>query len=231
MYCVKCGVELADSERSCPLCKTPVYYPGLSNERERPYPEFIESKDELNPRGISFIFSFLFAIAAIISVFCDINLNGSFDWAGYVIGGLILSYVVLILPSWFRRPNPAVFVPVDFAVSGLLLLYIDISMGGGWFLPFALPVLGAITLIICAVVILIYYLRCGHLYIFGGASIALGLVSLMIEMLIHSVFLVNHTYLLWSVYPLVALSMIGIMLIVIAIVKPFRDSLRKIFAI
>ena len=27
MYCIKCGVELADSEKSCPLCQTPVFHP------------------------------------------------------------------------------------------------------------------------------------------------------------------------------------------------------------
>ena len=27
MYCVKCGVELADSQRVCPLCGTRVFHP------------------------------------------------------------------------------------------------------------------------------------------------------------------------------------------------------------
>ena len=29
MYCIKCGVELADSERVCPLCGTRVFHPDL----------------------------------------------------------------------------------------------------------------------------------------------------------------------------------------------------------
>ena len=29
MYCVKCGVELADSEKKCPLCGTPVFHPDI----------------------------------------------------------------------------------------------------------------------------------------------------------------------------------------------------------
>ena len=45
MYCVKCGVELADSQRSCPLCQTPVYFPELSEDRERPYPK--QNKPEI----------------------------------------------------------------------------------------------------------------------------------------------------------------------------------------
>ena len=29
MYCIKCGVELADTEKQCPLCGTLVYHPEL----------------------------------------------------------------------------------------------------------------------------------------------------------------------------------------------------------
>lgn len=39
MYCIKCGVELADSEKRCPLCGTPVFHPDLPrNLTEPPYP-------------------------------------------------------------------------------------------------------------------------------------------------------------------------------------------------
>ena len=29
MYCVKCGVELGDSEKTCPLCGTSVFYTDM----------------------------------------------------------------------------------------------------------------------------------------------------------------------------------------------------------
>ena len=29
MYCIKCGVELADSEKVCPLCATRVFHPEM----------------------------------------------------------------------------------------------------------------------------------------------------------------------------------------------------------
>ena len=39
MYCIKCGVELADSEKVCPLCGTPVFHPDLPcGQGEPPYP-------------------------------------------------------------------------------------------------------------------------------------------------------------------------------------------------
>jgi hypothetical protein len=33
----------------------------------------------------------------------------------------------------------------------------------------------------------------------------------------------------WSLYPAIALFLVGIMLIVVGIVKPFRESLRRVF--
>lgn len=39
MYCIKCGVELADSEKVCPLCGTRVFHPDLpGGQGETPYP-------------------------------------------------------------------------------------------------------------------------------------------------------------------------------------------------
>ena len=39
MYCIKCGVELADSEKVCPLCGTRVFHPDLPRAQgEPPYP-------------------------------------------------------------------------------------------------------------------------------------------------------------------------------------------------
>ena len=230
MYCVKCGVELADSENKCPLCKTPVYYPERETLGERPYPEYTRQKDEISPRGLYFILSILFAIAIIITVMCDLSLHEKITFSGYVSGGLVFGYVIFVLPFWFRRPSPAIFAPVSFFVAAAYLFYIDFSLDGGWFLPFALPTVGALALIICSVLILCYYLRCGYLYIFGGASIALGAFCVFLELLLHANFSI-HDRLMWSPYPLVALFLIGIMLIVIAIVKPFKESLRKIFMI
>lgn len=230
MYCVKCGVELSDGERKCPLCKTPVYYPGLSENPERPYPEFKSSGERMSPKGMYFIVSILFLIAAIISVACDVSVNGGIKWSGIAVGGILLGYIVFVFPAWFIKRSPAIFVPADFLASGIYLFYIDFVTRGEWFFSFAMPLLSALMLITSAVTILIYYLRCGYFYIFGGAFIGLAFFSVFVEYMLHVNFKI-HESLIWSVYPFIALFLIGIMLIVIAIVRPFRESLKKIFAI
>jgi len=228
MYCVKCGVELSDSEKKCPLCHTPVYLPNYEPKEERPYPRF-EKPEAVNPRGIYFVISFVSIIAAIISFVCDFNLGGGVTWSGYVIGAIALFYVLFILPGWFKKYNPAIFIPISFLCIGLYLAYINYAVDGGWFLTFALPVTGGVTIIISAITTLCYYLKRGYLYIFGGAFIAAGTFCPVIETL--SIITFGAPPLFWSLYPLIALFLIGIMLIIISIVKPFRESLCRIFAI
>ena len=228
MYCIKCGVELADSEPKCPLCHTPVYYPDYVPKEERPYPKF-EKPETVNPRGIYFIISFAFVIASVISFLCDLNLGNGLAWSGYAIGGMLLFYIIFVLPGWFKKYNPAIFVPSDFLAIALYLLYINIVSEGDWFFTFALPITGAMCIIMSSITILSYYLKRGYLYIYGGAIIAAGAFCPIMEML--SVVTFGGEYLRWGFYPLAALFLIGIMLIVIAIVKPFRESLCRIFAI
>ncbi len=232
MYCIKCGVELADSERKCPLCLTPVYYPGLNPDPERPYPDTKPNLPRVNKKVIYLMLSFLFLIAAVISLIADLNLGGGIIWSGYVLTGLALAYLIVIFPAWFprNRRTPAVFAPCDFAAVALFLWYVCYATGGNWFLTFGLPVTGGAALISCAVIILCYYIRRGYLYIFGGACIATGLFTVLIEWLVDVTFKPNFNF-IWSPYPAISLGLVGIMLIIIAIVKPFRDSLYRIFSL
>ena len=227
MFCVKCGVELGDSENKCPLCNTPVYYP----ERQRgelKFPEFKNVREPLNARGLSFVISFFAAIAAIICVICNITVNGELSWSIYAVSALALAYVIFILPSWFRHPSVAVFVPVDFGALAIFVGIVAIMTEADWYFSFALPVIAIFALVVSAVVILSYYLRQAYLYIWGGAFILLGFFMPILELLLHWNFGI-HNSLRWCFYPFAALTLLGIMLIVIAIVRPFRESLRKIF--
>ena len=227
MYCIKCGVELADSEKKCPLCNTHVFHPQLSG-REAPglYPPNQYPAKQVRPWGILTVISAVFLLPLLITLICDIQLSGGITWSGYVAGGLLTAYVVLILPAWFRKPNPVIFVPCDFLAVGLLLLYINLATGGRWFLTFAFPVVGFFGLVTTAVVTLTRYIRRGRLYIFGGAALVLGAFMPLMELLLNLTFRLPNV-LLWSLYPLTTLVLVGGTLLVIAICRPLRESLSK----
>ena len=131
MYCIKCGVELADSEKRCPLCGTPVFHPDLPrNLTEPPYPADRRiRREDVNRSGILFVLTVVALLPAILSLLCDWRINGTIVWSGYAAGAIGLLYVMIVLPLWFRHPNPVIFVPVDFAAIGLYLLYIDFATG------------------------------------------------------------------------------------------------------
>ena len=165
MYCVKCGVELADSEKVCPLCGTRAFHPDMPPQQgQPPYPvDHRPHTEEVSRSGVLFLLTVLALLSAVLFVLCDWRINGSIVWSGYASGGVALLYVLVALPLWFCRPNPVIFVPIDFAAIGLYLLYINFATGGHWFLSFAFPVTGAIGVLVTAMVALLRYLPGGHL--------------------------------------------------------------------
>ena len=231
MYCVKCGVKLSDTEKQCPLCGTAVFHPDIArNPGEEMYPSGKKPAVPATPIWPLIIFSAAFLLPILIVLMCDIQLNGELNWAGYVVGALVTSYVIVVLPRWFRDPNPVIFVPCGFAAVALYVFYINYAVDGNWFLTLALPIIGGICAIVTAVVTLIRYIKRGKLYIFGGAFIATGGLTLLTE------FLINHTFgfsrfIGWSLYPLTTFALLGGILIFLAICRSARESMERIFFI
>ncbi len=229
MYCINCGVKLADSEKKCPLCGVVPYHPDLPRPAGKPlYPVNRYPSTEVKPKAAQAVILILFLLPLVTTLLIDLKVNSAVTWSGYVVGALVLSYVVLALPWWFRKPNPVIFVPCGFGALCGYLLYIDLATAGNWFLSFAFPVVGGICLIVTALVTLLRYVRGGRLYIFGGASMALGGMMLLMEFLIDLTF--SIAFVGWSIYPLAALVLLGGFLIYLAINHAAREMMeRKLF--
>lgn len=231
MYCIKCGVKLAESEHVCPLCGTKVFHPDFKRkENEYTYPKNEYPAQEMHPLGFPIFATACFLIPIIITLACDLRFSLAITWSGYVVGALLMTYVMLILPFWFRKPNPVIFVPCAFAAIGLYLLYIDLMVNGGWFLGFAFPIVSFFGVLTTAIVALIRYVKKGKLYIFGGGLIALGIFMLVMENLIHNTF-TDDGFMGWSFYPMSALVLMGGFLIFLAICRPAREFMERKFFI
>ena len=233
MYCVQCGVELQKGAEKCPLCGLRAYHPDLNEQPEaRPYPAFTGG-ERVSRGGMLLALSILFALPILVCLLTDFRLGGGVTWSGYVVGGVLVLYTALCLPLWFRRRNPVVFFPVTMAAAIVLALYICLKTGGRWFLPLAFLVGGAVLLIAETVIVLLRY-SVGErqyriLYILGGALIAVGGLCVLVEFLLKVSFGIPMRW--WSLYPLAALTLLGLMLIVIAASSRLRHSLHKRFFI
>lgn len=231
MYCANCGVKLADNLTACPLCGTRAYHPDLERKPSQgQYPrEQYPQKQKRKPVG-QMICSILYLLPLMIVPLCDIQINGHVTWSGYVTGAVLLSYVILVLPTWFEKPNMGIFVPCDFVAAALYLMYINFATGGNWFLSLALPVTGGFCLITTAVVVLTKYVPKGNLYTFGGAFMTLGGFMVVTELLINYTFRLPE-FMGWSLYPLIVLVILGGLLIYLAINRTAREMLERKFFI
>ena len=231
MYCVKCGVELADTEKQCPLCGTVVFHPELIQPAAEPlYPPNQFPEEQGRTLIVHILLAAIFLLPVLITLQCDLLINHCISWSGYVVGALIVAYTIFVLPGWFVRPNPVIFAPVSCAVICVYLLYICFATDGRWFLSLALPVMGFVTLLLTAVITLLRYTKRGEYYIFGGASILFGLFMPLLEYLVQITF--RHTdRIVWSLYPLTVLIMLGGFLIFLAICRPAREMMERKFFI
>lgn len=232
MYCIKCGVELSKAENVCPLCGLKPYHPELKeNGGEKSYPiSKVPSYETVNKQGILFLITMAFLVPMAITILCDTTITGSFSWSGYVVGGLMFAYISVVLPAWFKKPNPVIFVPVFFAAVVVFLLYIDIATGDEWFLSFAFPAVGAFGLIVTAITAVVKYVKKGYWYIASASFFAIGGYICLLEFLLHITFGFK-THFPWSFYPLVGCVIIGGTLLVIAISKPLRRRVQRKFFI
>ena len=229
MYCINCGVKLADTEKRCPLCGVEAIHPDLIRVDAEPlYPEHRYPAPQVNSRAAQIVITTLLLMVVLTTLVIDLQINERMTWSGYVIGALAVCYVLFVLPYCFRKPNPVVFVPCGFGAIGVYLLYINAATGGHWFLSFAFPVTGYVGTLITAVVVLLKYLHRGRLYIIGGAAIALGIFMPLMEFLIYTTFDLPQ-FGIWFMYPLITLVLLGGMLIFLAICRPARETMERKF--
>ena len=231
MYCVNCGVKLGDAEKCCPLCETVVYHPDIQRAEAEPlYPSGRFPRQQPKSLAGPIILSTAFLMPLLITLLCDLQINAAVTWSGYVMGALGLGYVIFVLPGWFRNPNPAALVFCDFLAIDLYLMYINYAVDGRWFLGFCFPLVSAVGLIVTAVVLLMQRFSRYGLYIFGGAAVALGAFMPLLEHLINLTF-DRPEFAAWSLYPLVALVLLGLMLIFLGANSAARQALERKFFI
>ncbi len=227
MYCVKCGVRLDDSLDRCPLCGTPVWRPEEAQDQDRAFSSIFPEKHR-NERLTAVAFLTAVALlAAFITLRICLRIYGGIGWSGYAMLGIALFYVIAILPLWFRRPNPMIFLPVDHAAIAGFLLYASWASGGHWFLSFGFPVTAMSCLLLTGFIALLRYVRGSRLFIIGGSVIVLGGLSMLVEFFQHITF--GTKMFTWSLYVVSSCLAFGMFLILAGTIRPLREYLERRF--
>ena len=228
MYCVKCGVKLQDQVTECPLCGTPVWNPdGNDREGVSSYPDKMPRKDPKSRKPVLILITVLSGVVIAVETLICLIIYGRFNWSGYVTGGMLLAYLMLVLPFWFKHPKPEVFLPVNHVAAAALAYYVCLKTGGHWFFTFALPLIAGSCLFTVVSFCLFKYVRRRRLIILSGISLALGGFMILIEFLVSVTF--DTEMFVWCWFPFAGLAAIGVFFLLAGIIRPLRQALEKIF--
>lgn len=227
MYCVRCGVSLEEGTANCPLCGTPVWNPEPAEKNYHFNPDLYP---EPNRSGKIWLLSVLTFIWASVGLGCSISClvyYGRLGWSAYVLGSLLFTYVAAILPLWFRRYYPLIFLPLSFLALELFLLLICHITGGNWFLPFAFPVVGLLfifTFLGYGLTVLKIKPRM-KLRLLGLYLFLLGGATMLMEFFLHLAFRLPMFN--WSLYTAAVLCLFGIFFFVASWIMPLRRAMYK----
>lgn len=228
MYCVKCGVKLQDGVKSCPLCQTPVIcdLKDLEAVPQR-YSDLYPEEDRHARLVLLSLVTALMVAASLVTFLICITTYGAVLWSAYVMLGLALVWIVFILPCWFRKWMPLLFLPIDCAALCGFLLFVCLYNGERWFLSFAFPVTMIVFAIAIAAYMLFRNLKRGRLLVLGGLITVIGCSCMLVELFQHITF--GSPMFQWSLWCVGFFAPIGLFFIIAALIPPLRAYIARKF--
>ena len=227
-YCVHCGVELAASEKKCPLCNTEVLDPSAPADAEirYSYPKEIQYPSVSFRRGAATFCSIALVIPLLCTLIADFIPDLHFGWSLIAAGGMLLFFVLFLFPNLFRKPILWLFLTLDIPVVWLFLCGMCVVLDQSWWLMPALP----LTVLSGAFVVGNFLMFSAKKPSFGLKSIVLFLslmifslcVQIVIELYLHSVISLS-----WSIYVAISCGTMSIVILVIDCLYHFSEKIRK----
>ena len=229
-YCVQCGVELAPSERDCPLCGTAVLNPRCDWEAPDtlPYPDTVDVKEaRIDRRYARQLVAILLTANAVITLLLNFLGGGGLTWSPYVIGAVGLLYCWFVVPLLYKFSRPYAFVGFDFAALGLFLFLVALMSGGmGWYLRLIIPLLLLSGITFILIMLSLRRLEWPWLYRIALACLAFGLFLPGVETLIRWYAGYGMRF-EWSFYAAIPIAVFAAALLLVERNKPLKEEIRK----
>jgi hypothetical protein len=228
-YCVECGVKLADSQKACPLCHTPVLNPNLPADHapQSPWPDAEEQPQRHIDRGYAAQLSIVAILIPMLTVLLLDVFGGGGVWSPFVMGALALLWVAIAVPLLFRFRRPYAYVALDaLAAVGYLALIAALTGGMGWYLGIVMPLLvllGATTLLM---LLALRRVEMPVLYRLSLAVLLFGLFLMGLEIIV-DLNARGRVALVWSVYAAIPLGVVALMMAGLEHNHALKDEIRR----
>ena len=210
MYCIKCGVELEDGAKRCPLCETPVPKIKGLEEREfvKEYPMININLYEMKMKKVKkaiFLSFFTISIISILEVlFQNLIMYGKLEWGYYTIPSILIFDLGLFvfLDSYRMRTNLFLLLS-GFASYFLLLDFGDKKLT--WSIKRGIPIVIALYLISLVFSYVWDKHKSDRLKILNFFIFFVGIFLLILELIISK-------KMTWSIFSSIPLFILSIML-------------------
>ena len=210
MYCIKCGVELEDGAKRCPLCETPVpEIKGLEEKKfVKEYPMININLYEMKMKKVKkavFLSFFTISIISILEVlFQNLIMYGKLEWGYYAIPSILIFDLGLFvfLDSYRMRTN------LFLLLSGFTSYFLLLDFGDKkltWSIKRGIPIV--ITLYLISLVFSYVWdkHKSDRLKILNFFIFFVGIFLLILELIISK-------KMTWSIFSSIPLFILSIML-------------------
>jgi hypothetical protein len=229
-YCVNCGVELARTEKQCPLCGVPVINPaeGVTDEEKSGFPHRREPLESAFDRELWIkLVSIVLAVPAVICFVSNMMVFTQVFWSLYVVGGLVVCWTFCVSPFLFKRYFPLLWIVANTgATLGYLFLIEFLSAGKVWFLQLALPMVLGVALLSFINVVLIRKRILMELNLAAGIFLSIGLLTVLIDLSL-SHYLTGSLLMGWSLFSLISCIAISAALVLIQRQLNVKEKLKR----
>ena len=136
MYCSNCGTKIPDGTTVCPNCNpTPV---NPEPQTKKGVLDFIKSPGKMS-KSYAALFTAFLVFPAAICVAVDVAFDKYDYWFGYVVGALLVTWVISVLPV-LRITPPLVTALICFgSITGYVYYLLSKTDWFDWLPEFILP--------------------------------------------------------------------------------------------
>lgn len=228
-YCVHCGVELDQTQRTCPLCGTEVRDPAapVDGASPRPYPTRSMAVEPPGKRQLAVLLTVMLVSASAACALLNLFLDSGRFWSLYVTGGAMTLWLWMVLPLLAPKLPLWVKLLLDAVAVGVYVALIAVTVDGlGWYLGLALPIVlaGAALALALGFFLPGRSILTSAILLLAGA----GLECLAIELFIDR-FLRGSWSPGWSLIVAVVCAALIAVLVTVRVVPALREQARRKF--